>query len=56
MHISSFYLLKIIEILGTFAFAISGAIAAIKSQYNFFGILVLAFYQARPEVVQFGIL
>ncbi|WP_409070346.1 trimeric intracellular cation channel family protein [Aliifodinibius sp. S!AR15-10] len=34
------------EVIGTFAFAISGAIAAVKSRYDLFGILVLAFVTA----------
>jgi uncharacterized membrane protein YeiH len=38
--------LDFIEILGTFAFAVSGAIAAVKSRYDLFGILVLAFVTA----------
>lgn len=41
-----FNLLALIEIIGTFAFAVSGAIAAIKSRYDLFGILVLAFVTA----------
>ena len=35
-----------VEILGTFAFAVSGAIAAIRSRYDVFGVLVLAFVTA----------
>lgn len=38
--------LTLIEVVGTFAFAISGAIAAVKSKYDLFGILVLAFVTA----------
>lgn len=39
-------LLLPIEALGTFAFAISGAMAAIRSRFDIFGILVLAFVTA----------
>lgn len=35
-----------VEILGTFAFAVSGAIAAIRNRYDIFGVLVLAFVTA----------
>src|SRR5690625_7860732 len=35
-----------VEILGTFAFAVSGAIAAIRNRYDVFGVLVLAFVTA----------
>lgn len=35
-----------IDALGTFAFAVSGATAAIRSRYDIFGILVLAFVTA----------
>ena len=38
--------LAIAEIMGTFAFAVSGAMVAIKSRYDLFGILVLAFATA----------
>lgn len=38
--------LTIAEALGTFAFAVSGATAAIQSRYDLFGILVLAFVTA----------
>lgn len=38
--------LAIAEVLGTFAFAISGATAAIQNRYDLFGILVLAFATA----------
>lgn len=34
------------EVLGTFAFAVSGATAAIQNRYDLFGILVLAFVTA----------
>ncbi|HYX09027.1 MAG TPA: trimeric intracellular cation channel family protein [Bacteroidales bacterium] len=43
---ADFNLLAVIEVLGTFAFAVSGAIAAVKSRYDLFGILVLAFVTA----------
>jgi uncharacterized membrane protein YeiH len=38
--------LILIEALGTFAFAVSGAMAAIRSRFDLFGILVLAFVTA----------
>lgn len=38
--------LTIAEAVGTFAFAVSGATAAIRSRYDLFGILVLAFATA----------
>lgn len=38
--------LAIAEVLGTFAFAVSGATAAIQNRYDLFGILVLAFATA----------
>ncbi|MDR8390782.1 trimeric intracellular cation channel family protein [Aliifodinibius sp. S!AR15-10] len=41
-----FEFITLIEIIGTFAFAVSGAIAAIKSRYDLFGVLVLAFVTA----------
>jgi len=41
-----FDLLTTIDALGTFAFAVSGATAAIRSRYDIFGILVLAFVTA----------
>lgn len=41
-----FSFFALIEVIGTFAFAISGAIAALKSRYDLFGILVLAFVTA----------
>jgi len=43
-HHFDFFVL--IEAIGTFAFAVSGAIAAVKSRYDLFGILVLAFVTA----------
>ncbi len=43
---TDFTFLDLIEVIGTFAFAISGAIAAVKSKYDLFGILVLAFVTA----------
>lgn len=39
-------LLLPIEALGTFAFAVSGAMAAIRSRFDIFGVLVLAFVTA----------
>jgi uncharacterized membrane protein YeiH len=39
-------ILLIIEALGTFAFAVSGATAAIRSRFDLFGIFVLAFVTA----------
>ena len=42
----SFNFIALIEIIGTFAFAVSGAIAAVKSRYDIFGIFVLAFVTA----------
>lgn len=41
-----FDLLITIDAIGTFAFAVSGATAAIRSRYDIFGILVLAFVTA----------
>ncbi|CAN5370067.1 hypothetical protein BH23BAC3_BH23BAC3_24650 [soil metagenome] len=41
-----FDLFTTIDALGTFAFAVSGATAAIRSRYDIFGILVLAFVMA----------
>lgn len=38
--------LAVAEVLGTFAFAVSGATAAIQNRYDLFGILVLAFATA----------
>lgn len=46
MSISQVDFIAAVEILGTFAFAVSGAIAAIQSRYDVFGILVLAFVTA----------
>lgn len=42
----SFNFIALIEVIGTFAFAVSGAIAAVKSRYDIFGIFVLAFVTA----------
>lgn len=42
----TFDLFTTIDALGTFAFAVSGATAAIRSRYDIFGILVLAFVTA----------
>jgi uncharacterized membrane protein YeiH len=41
-----FSFIVLIEIIGTFAFAVSGGIAALKSRYDLFGIFVLAFVTA----------
>ncbi|REL39279.1 trimeric intracellular cation channel family protein [Rhodohalobacter sp. SW132] len=41
-----FDLFTTIDAIGTFAFAVSGATAAIRSRYDIFGILVLAFVTA----------
>lgn len=41
-----FSFFALIEVIGTFAFAISGAMAAVKSRYDLFGIFVLAFVTA----------
>lgn len=46
IELSGSQFLAIAEVLGTFAFAISGATAAIKNRYDLFGILVLAFVTA----------
>ncbi len=46
MNISEVDFISAVEILGTFAFAVSGAIAAIQNRYDIFGILVLAFVTA----------
>lgn len=43
---SGFSFLALVEIIGTFAFAVSGATAAVRSGYDLFGILVLAFVTA----------
>lgn len=43
---ATFDLITTIDVLGTFAFAVSGATAAIRSRYDIFGILVLAFVTA----------
>lgn len=42
----SFNFIALIEVIGTLAFAISGAIAAVKSRYDIFGIFVLSFVTA----------
>jgi uncharacterized membrane protein YeiH len=46
MNFSESDILIIIEALGTFAFAVSGATAAIRSRFDLFGIFVLAFVTA----------
>ncbi len=46
MNFSAAEILLIIEAAGTFAFAVSGATAAIRSRYDLFGIFVLAFVTA----------
>ncbi|MEX0684386.1 MAG: trimeric intracellular cation channel family protein [Balneolales bacterium] len=46
MELSGSQFLAIAEVLGTFAFAVSGATAAIQNRYDIFGILVLAFVTA----------
>ncbi len=46
MSISEVNFMLAVEMIGTFAFAVSGAIAAIRSRYDIFGILVLAFVTA----------
>lgn len=46
IELSGSQFLVIAEVLGTFAFAVSGATAAIKNRYDLFGILVLAFATA----------
>lgn len=46
IELSGSQFLAVAEVLGTFAFAVSGATAAIKSRYDLFGILVLAFVTA----------
>lgn len=45
-YLSDVNVLVIIEILGTFAFAVSGAVAAIHSRFDIFGMFVLAFVTA----------
>lgn len=39
-------LLMALDFVGTFVFALSGAIAAVKRELDFFGVLVLAFVAA----------
>ncbi|MDI6401117.1 trimeric intracellular cation channel family protein [Balneolaceae bacterium ANBcel3] len=46
IEFSGTHFLAIAEVLGTFAFAVSGAMAAIQKRYDLFGILVLAFATA----------
>lgn len=46
MNLSGDPILFTIEAAGTFAFAVSGAMAAIRSRFDFFGIFVLAFVTA----------
>ncbi|TVR15664.1 MAG: trimeric intracellular cation channel family protein [Balneolaceae bacterium] len=46
MNVSAEEILLIIEAAGIFAFAVSGAMAAIRSRYDLFGIFVLAFVTA----------
>lgn len=46
MELSGSQFLATAEALGTFAFAISGATAAIQKRYDLFGVLVLAFVTA----------
>src|SRR5690625_7284301 len=46
MNFTEVEFISTVEILGTFAFAVSGAIAAIRNRYDLFGILVLAFVTA----------
>ncbi len=46
MYFTEVEFISAVEILGTFAFAVSGAISAIRSRYDVFGILVLAFVTA----------
>lgn len=46
IDISGIDFLIAIEVLGTFAFAVSGATAAIRSRFDVFGIFVLAFVTA----------
>lgn len=46
IELSGSQFLTIAEALGTFAFAVSGATAAIQKRYDLFGILVLAFVTA----------
>lgn len=46
IELSGSQFLAIAEVLGTFAFAVSGATAAMQNRYDLFGILVLAFATA----------
>lgn len=46
MNLSGEEILIVIEAAGTFAFAVSGAAAAIRSRFDLFGIFVLAFVTA----------
>jgi len=46
LYVIPFDLFTTIDAIGTFAFAVSGATAAIRSRYDIFGILVLAFVTA----------
>lgn len=46
IELSGNQFLAIAEVLGTFAFAVSGATAAMQNRYDLFGILVLAFATA----------
>ncbi|HKK44757.1 MAG TPA: trimeric intracellular cation channel family protein [Balneolaceae bacterium] len=46
IELSGNQFLTIAEVFGTFAFAVSGATAAIQNRYDLFGILVLAFATA----------
>ncbi|MDZ7691987.1 MAG: trimeric intracellular cation channel family protein [Balneolaceae bacterium] len=46
IELSGSQFLALAEVLGTFAFAVSGATAAIQNRYDLFGILVLAFVTA----------
>jgi uncharacterized membrane protein YeiH len=38
--------INIIDVIGTFAFAISGVLAGLKSKFDFFGVTILAFVTA----------
>jgi uncharacterized membrane protein YeiH len=42
-------LLLVLDLVGTFVFALSGATAGVKNQLDLFGVLVLSFAAARPE-------
>ncbi len=39
-------LINVIDILGTFVFAVSGVMVGIKKQFDFFGVIILAFVTA----------